>query len=290
MRTYLSIFIIFTAFTCSAQANLDFEKWAINYNGIDEAKNWLNTSDASKYDAPTTMFKEVDNPANGLASVKLTTEYWQVGAEYSLDTLIGSLIQQSQYSKRPKSFEFKFKASPQLGDAILVGVQLTKTIDDSMMVLGEGFFTSNQIQENWITKKIEIEYYSGYSPDNINIIALSSANAALKNGSDGYAKIGSTLYLDNLKLNVEKEEVKKQEYYIHVFPNPAKEYINVETNSPDNQQIEIYTLSGKLLLKTSFNHHSKIDISGLSSGTYLYKVVNPFSGKITATNKFNVVR
>lgn len=290
MRILFSIITIIVAFTCSAQANLDFEKWAINYEGIDEAKYWLNTSDASKYHAPTTMLKEVDNPANGLASVKLTTAYWQIGAEYGLDTLVGSLLQQTQYNKRPKSFEFEFKASPIIGDAILVGVQLTKTINDTMIVLGEGFFTSSQHQENWVTKEIEIEYYSGYTPDNINIIALSSANAVIKNGSNGYAKVGSTLYLDNLKLNVDQEIVLQQEYYIHVFPNPAKEYINVETNSPDNQQVEIYSLTGKLLLQNSFIQHSKIDISHFSSGTYIYKVINTISGKITATNKFNVVR
>lgn len=290
MKTLFSILALVTTATCFGQSNLDFEKWAINYNGIDEAKNWLNTSDASEYNAPTTMFKEVDNPANGLASVKLTTAYWNSGAEYKLDTLVGSLMQQHPYVKRPKSFMFDFKASPKLGDAVLVGLQLTKTINDTMMVLGEGFFTSSQLQENWLTKEIEIEYYSGYTPDNINIIALSSANVVLKNGSNGYAKIGSTLYLDNLKLVLGKGTTTKQEYYIHVFPNPAKEYINLETNSPDDQKVEIYALSGKLLLNASFNQRSQIDISNLSSGTYIYKVINTLSGKIAATNKFNVAR
>jgi len=290
LKTLFSIIITLTACNCFAQTNLNFEKWAINYNGVDQAKYWQNTSDATKYDAPPTLFKVVENPGDGLASIKLTTAYWQNGSEYGLDTLAGTLIQQNKYTKRPKSFEFKFKASPKLGDAILVGVQLTKTINDTMIVLGEGFFTSNQFQENWITKKIEIEYYSGYSPDNINIIALSSANAVLKNGSKGYPKIGSTLYLDNFKLNVKEQQTTKQEYYIHVFPNPAKAYINVETNSPDNQKVEIYSLTGELLIKTSFHQHSKIDVSSLSSGTYLYKVTNLLSGIITATNKFNVVK
>jgi hypothetical protein len=290
LKTLLSIFIFTTAICCSAQSNLDFEKWAINYNGIDEAKCWINTSDASKYDAPPTMFKEVDDPANGLASIKLITAYWQIGAEYGLDTLVGSLMQQHPYAKRPKSFEFEFKADPKFGDAILIGIQLTKTINDTMIVLGEGFFTANQFQEYWIKKEIEIEYYSGYTPDNINIIALSSANAVLSNGSNGYSKVGSTLYLDNLKLNVEEEISVKSGYYIHVFPNPAKEHINIETNSPYNQQVEIYTLTGKLLFKTSFHQRSRIDISTFSSGTYIYKVINIFSQKITATNKFNVVR
>jgi len=162
-----------------------------------------------------------------LASIKLITAYWQQGSPYNLDTLVGSLIQQSEYNKRPKSFEFSYKSFPKIGDEILVGIQLTLTISDSMMVIGEGFFTSKSPQENWTIKKIDVEYYSGYEPDNINIIALSSENAVITNGTNGYAKIGSALYLDNLKLNVEKEKVIKSEYYIHVFPNPEKSYINV---------------------------------------------------------------
>ena len=273
-----------------AQTNLNFERWAINYNGIDEAKHWVNTSDASDYNAPTTLFKEVDNPASGLASIKLITAYWQPGTSSGLDTLVGSLVQQSRYTKRPKSFEFSFKSAPKNGDEVLIGVQLTKSIDDTMIVIGEGFFTTQQIQEHWTNKEVKIEYYSSYTPDHINIIALSSANAAIIDGTNGYPKIGSTLYLDNLKLNAGKKNTPTSQYYIHVFPNPAKEFINVKTNSPDHQQIEIYNLSGKLLMNSLFHQQSKIDISTLPSGTYIYKVFSAVSGDITATNKFTVIR
>ncbi len=289
MKILFSISIFIIAVTCSAQSNLNFEKWGINYSGIDEAKNWINTSDATKYNAPATMFKEVDNPASGLAYVKLITSYWEIGASYGLDTLAGSLMQQSEYTQRPKSFTFSYQSNPKIGDEVLVGVQLTKTINDSIIVVGEGFFTTAQIQESWMSKTINIEYYSGNEPDNINIIALSSANAVINNGTKGYSKIGSTLYLDNLRLNVGKEKP-QEEYYIHVFPNPAKSFINVQTNSPDNQQIEIYDLSGKLLLSSSFNQQSKIDISSLPSGTYIYKVFSTVTGEITATNKFNAIK
>ncbi len=281
--------IVFITINCQAQSNLDFEQWAVNYNGIDESKYWLNTSDASEYDAPITMFKEVETPASGLASIKLTTAYWQDGADFELDTLVGSLVQQAEYNNRPSSFEFSYKAAPKLSDYILVGIQLTMTVNDSIIVVGEGFFTTNETTTNWENKKVDIEYYSSYAPENINIIALSSANAALNDGSNGYAKIGSTLYLDNIRLNTQEQKL-KSEYYIHVFPNPAKSFINVETNSPESQLVEIYDLSGKLLMSSSFNHHSKIDISVLPSGTYIYQVLSIISKEITASNKFNVIR
>lgn len=292
MRKLTIILIGITAvINCSAQSNLDFERWNVNYKGIDEAKNWVNTSDATEFNAPTTLIKVVDKPAAGLASLKLTTAYWESGTTYGLDTLVGSLLQQTTYSKRPKSFEFTYKCSPVLGDEILVGVQLTKSIDNSIIVIGEGFFTSNKIEETWIKEIINIEYFSKETPENVNIMALSSANAVINNGKKGYAKIGSTLFLDDFKLSAPaKKETVDSKYYIHVYPNPAKSFINLTTNSPEQQRIEIYNLSSKLLLKTSFTKKAKIDISALSSGTYIYKVYSLLSGEITATNKFSVIR
>ncbi|NQX96487.1 MAG: T9SS type A sorting domain-containing protein [Flavobacteriales bacterium] len=290
MKILFAISVIFGTLICSAQSNLDFEKWDINYNGIDEAKYWINTSDATKYSAPSTLFKVVENPEHGLASIKLVTAYWELGASFQLDTLVGSLMQQSSYTKRPESFEFSYKANSKFGDEVLVGIQLTKTIKDSIIVIGEGFFTSNQQKENWTKEKIEVEYYSGGIPDNINIIAVSSANIVITNGKNGYAKIGSTLELDNFKLNLETKEGTNSDYFIHVFPNPAKEFINIETNTPEDQKIEIYNLAGKLELTFSFNTQTKIDISNLPSGIYIYKVFNLKTGEINASNKFNIIR
>ncbi|MBL4669167.1 MAG: T9SS type A sorting domain-containing protein [Flavobacteriales bacterium] len=290
MKILFAISVIFGTLICSAQSNLDFEKWDINYNGIDEAKYWINTSDATKYSAPSTLFKVVENPEHGLASIKLVTAYWELGASFQLDTLVGSLMQQSSYTKRPESFEFSYKANSKFGDEVLVGIQLTKTIKDSIIVIGEGFFTSNQQKENWTKEKIEVEYYSVGIPDNINIIAVSSANIVITNGKNGYAKIGSTLELDNFKLNLETKEGTNSDYFIHVFPNPAKEFINIETNTPEDQKIEIYNLAGKLELTFSFNTQTKIDISNLPSGIYIYKVFNLKTGEINASNKFNIIR
>ncbi len=192
---------------CSAQSNLDFEKWNVNYNGIDEAKGWVNTADATKYDAPATLFKVVDNPASGLASLKLTTAYWPEGAIHNLDTLTGSLLQQIEYSESPESFEFMYKCTPQIGDEILVGIQLTKNTDNSSFVIGEGFFTTNKTEENWTKQEVKIKYFSNKTPDNINLIALSSANAVITTGENGRAKIGSTLFLYEIKLRVQESDI-----------------------------------------------------------------------------------
>lgn len=273
-----------------AQKNLNFERWDINYYATDEAKNWINTSDASSYGAPKVVFKEVDSPADGLASVKLVTAYWSEGADYDVDTLIGALLQQSSYGKRPKSFEFDYKSFPKTGDEVLVGVQLTTNENDSLIIVGEGFFSSSLTQDYWTNQIVKIHYYSNLKPKKISIVALSSANATILDGSLGYAKIGSELYLDNLKLSTEIDKPKELDYVINVFPNPAKEYINIISSNPTEQLIRIYSLTGKLVLETSFTSKTKIDISTLPTGTYIYNVLDKNTRQVSVSNKFNIVK
>ena len=282
------LLVAFLFKTGVSQKNLDFEKWDINYYATDEALNWVNTSDASSYGAPKVVFKEVDNPSSGKASAKLVTSFWANGIEYGVDTLVGALLQQSTYSKRPKSFEFEYKSFPKNGDQILVGVQLTSTINDSLAIIGEGFFSSSETQVDWKKQEVKIHYYSDLKPTNINIVSLSSANAVITDGSLGYAKIGSELYVDNLKLSTKVDKPKELSYFVNVFPNPTKDFINVESNNPKEQMIKLYSFSGKLLLQQSFSKNIRLNISNFPSGTYIYNVLDVESQQVSASNKFTV--
>ena len=279
MKQFALIFFSLISLVGFSQTNLDFENWVTNFNGIDEAKSWVNTSDASKFDAPQVLFKEKHTGFSGQSAVKLTTAYWQQGASFGVDTLVGAILQETAFSNQ---------SSPQKGDAILVGVRLSMTINDSDIIVGEGIFTTSETQTFWVKQTVDIKYYSNFTPDKISIVALSSANAVLNDGSNGFAKIGSTLLLDNLRIGVKEEEFKPS-YYMYVFPNPAKAFINVETNDPEAKTIQIFNLSGKLVLSHAIitDNKTKVDISSLANGAYIYKVMG--NTTVITTNKFTVV-
>ena len=60
---------------------------------------------------------------------------------------------------------------------------------------------------------------------------------------------------------------------ISVFPNPATDKIKIESPvSLDNSAVEIYSISGKLVIKTSLNSKSEINISNLPNGIYIIKI------------------
>ncbi|MEA3445948.1 MAG: two-component regulator propeller domain-containing protein [Bacteroidota bacterium] len=79
--------------------------------------------------------------------------------------------------------------------------------------------------------------------------------------------------LHNAVQILENKEIKSQTS-IEIFPNPAKNTINISSSSEiiPIAEIEIYNLSGQLLRKTSINKNQQtIDISGLSPGNYFIR-------------------
>ncbi len=59
---------------------------------------------------------------------------------------------------------------------------------------------------------------------------------------------------------------------IVLYPNPASDYIKIKSDNFDALDTRIYSLSGQLVLKGSFQSGEDINVSGLSSGLYLAQV------------------
>jgi len=64
---------------------------------------------------------------------------------------------------------------------------------------------------------------------------------------------------------------------INVYPNPTKEYINIDLiNEIDvtSSQMKLYTNKGEMILRTELNHKAnKIDISSIPPGIYYYEIL-----------------
>lgn len=67
---------------------------------------------------------------------------------------------------------------------------------------------------------------------------------------------------------------------INIFPNPAKDLLNIE--NAENAEIQIYNIIGELIISTK---QTSIDVSALSTGTYIVKVI---SENNTTTQKVNI--
>lgn len=59
---------------------------------------------------------------------------------------------------------------------------------------------------------------------------------------------------------------------IKVYPNPANDFVNLENCK--NAYYELYNIQGMLIQSGQVNNSERIDVSSLSSGSYIVKVIN----------------
>lgn len=73
-----------------------------------------------------------------------------------------------------------------------------------------------------------------------------------------------------------------------VYPNPANSQINFEFNDNENAVLEVFSISGSMILnKTLNNDVNNINVESLPAGSYIYRVR---AHDKVETGKFNVVR
>ncbi len=72
---------------------------------------------------------------------------------------------------------------------------------------------------------------------------------------------------------------------ISVYPNPAKDVLNIKSGSADINTVQVVDLNGRQVISKSFNNviDAQINVSDLSAGMYL---INITSGETTVTKKF----
>jgi len=91
-------------------------------------------------------------------------------------------------------------------------------------------------------------------------------------------------YITNVNIN----ELAEQKTILNVYPNPAKDNINITYNGLDNQTyLYVYDLTGKQVLTQVWNNgvglnQEQIDVSQLQQGVYFLSLV---SGNKTSTQK-----
>ena len=59
----------------------------------------------------------------------------------------------------------------------------------------------------------------------------------------------------------------------NIYPNPAKDQVNVTIKDNTETKIEIYSILGNRVLIKKINESMALDISSLNSGLYLFKLI-----------------
>lgn len=96
---------------------------------------------------------------------------------------------------------------------------------------------------------------------------------------ESYNKKGNNLYIDNIWVYEGNEPVGVNETVtanqVSIYPNPANEVITVNISDESLSRIEIYDITGKLVLsQTTIQEETTIDLKDLNSGMYLINIIS----------------
>jgi hypothetical protein len=107
---------------------------------------------------------------------------------------------------------------------------------------------------------------------------------------------------ENLKSSSDKNPIKtrpiSKDKWMHLFPNPAHQYVIVEYNtsgltSDSYSKLELFiTTSDGKLIETKILHKTRdqvlVNTRGYSDGLYLFSL--KFSGKVVSTSKVTIIK
>lgn len=88
--------------------------------------------------------------------------------------------------------------------------------------------------------------------------------------------------------SINSSEVIKIERDISIYPNPASDFVNFESDDFKEKEISIFDLLGKKLYSTLFKHEFKADLSELNSGMYIVCISE--NGQRILSKKLQIVR
>ncbi|GAB4277196.1 MAG: hypothetical protein Kow0068_00190 [Marinilabiliales bacterium] len=178
-------------------------------------------------------------------------------------------------TNRPAHFRGYYKYTAAGSDSCMIYVTITKwnTGTSTRDTIGEGYFKSSTVS-SWTLFNVPINYYTGDIPDSCNIIISSSDETNMTAGSILY--VDSMSFTGSVPVNVSKNIPKES---IVVYPNPAKDIINIEVNNLNNTtELSIYNTIGNVVFSKTIDnadrYRTKLDVSNLPRGLYFIQTYN----------------
>lgn len=288
MRTKSSLFLavifgIISVFQLNAQQvpNGGFENW-IDYGAFEEPEEWQTPNQVTSPLNIFTVEKTTDAIAGNYAARLESKElmggmFVAPGAvtlgifEINLVTQTGIITGGIPYNERPEKLKGYFKYFPKPNDFCQFFVLFYKTDTLGQRdTIGTGYFSVNDTVDVWSPFEADIYFVSPQEPDTMNIIFIASY---IDNPI-----AGSTLYIDSVSFDfstgIEHPETNTEQACL--YPNPAAGYVNVILpQNETNAEMQIFNLRGELILNRKIcSSPASIDVSSLSCGCYLYRIVS----------------
>ena len=235
---------------------------------------------------PPVVTKETVDIYSGLNSAKMETKTTPIGAVPGILTN-GTITLSAPYvsggvpfTDRPASFKGYYKYTPAGGDFCLLSAVLLKNSTDTV---GYAQFTNLATVGSYTLFQADFTYQLPDNPDTIQIIISSSNTNAAVVGS--ILKVDA-LYLEGGTLGISKYHLLNN---ISIFPNPAKDILNLKMDfeSFNEIKISVYSVIGQKVKEVILPKGTEIcslNIRDLNKGLYFVQIQ---SGKEKFTQKIS---
>ena len=91
---------------------------------------------------------------------------------------------------------------------------------------------------------------------------------------------GNNLYIDDINIidNVAGIQNIKTDVNFTIYPNPTDGNFVIETNTTEKQNVQMFDVTGKLVLTQTISGNTNIDASSLSQGVYNISITGRSAG------------
>lgn len=278
LNTLIAVLAIAQTIHITAQIpNQGFENWT-SKGTYDTPDGWSTLNDkSSSSEIYTAMKGTPGNPGNAfikLVSKKVGTKVFNgIAVCGTLDTATMQPKSGFPYTGRPTGLTGKWQHMIYGSSQGSIKIILSRWDNSThqRLTVGSGSVTLSGMAMSWADFNISINYTDNSSPDSCMIILQSSGNSPSAN---------DYLWVDNLAfsgLTGINNQLKNSGF--SMYPNPAKEKLNIKTEGLDEQsiRIQITGLNGELILDENrvLELDQKIihiDISGLNPNLYIIRI------------------
>jgi hypothetical protein len=300
--TQIFIFVLIGSATYSQNiGNGSFENWT-SYNGTslfgvpfsgEYPTGWQTTDSIYQYGtAPRSALREGVNKCDTLYSIKLITQsaLGNIGPGVATNgTLAGTSVSGGKPdTARSAQFSGCYLYSPVNTDTGMISAYLFKwdtalAKRDTIAFAKMSMTTANTSMTSFMLNFSYVDW--SREPDTLLITLQSSP------GLNGSSQVGSTLYIDSLRLSG-YVGISKNAYIreIKIFPQPAQNELNIDItlNHEIEMTYQLADITGRRVLNGMIHPgKQKIDINSLSRGSYFISLYSR-EGAILYSSKFIV--
>lgn len=275
-KIYSLVALVAMSFGANAQSNLDYEGAVQSaLPGIVEyAEGW----ERGLYSIGA------GNNSNNAAVLKGITDAQVLALIDASEPVAGACLQEVNGAVsgiESATFSVDYNYTPVGGDSAIIIFQIYDTLATGLnddLLLYDGTLIITTATNGWqSTGQVTLEATGATGTPNQLYFGGIAAGFATFNTA-------SVLMLDNWEINGLTVGVKEVEMVsANVFPNPAKDVVNISMESGVFASVDVLTLDGKVVISTT---DSKVDVSELTSGMYIFQI--KATNGATSTQKVTV--